>query len=172
MVFIPQPLEFWSSKLMTPCFIVGTCYPSVCVVAHTWAYSFVYWCHVCAEIREGYWVSFFVVFHLSFSDRVSHWTESLPLRLDWLTSKLQEPSSICLPLLGLQVHAVMPMVQRWWWFKFISSYLHNFYSWRYHPDAQGTMFNHPLHCILRVFVFLLPRAPWVMCGSGAWISLI
>lgn len=156
---------------MTPCFPVGPPYPSVWVFAHTWAYSFAYPCHVHAETREGCWVSSFIVLHLSFSDRVSHWTESLPLRLDWLASKRQEPPSISLPLLGLQVRAVMHMVHGCWWFKLISSYLHNFYSWRYHPGAQGTTFNHPLHCILRVFVFLLPRAPWVMCGNGAWISL-
>ena len=120
---------------------------------------------VCRDQRRIL-VSFFVVFHLSFSDRVSHWTESLPLRLDWLTSKLQEPSSVCLPPLGLEVHAVMPMVHGCWWFKLISSYVHNFYPWRYHLNAQGTMFNHPLHCILRGLCF--PSSQSSMSDVWQW----
>lgn len=119
---------------------------SECVCAYP--YVWIYMCHAgaCGGQKSIVYLPS-TVLHLSFWDRVSHWTWSSLLELDWLVSKLEEFP--CL-LFSIAEIACIPMV-----FSF-SFFLYPFFFW--HSTGNLTTGSHPVHQILNQLSCCLK--PW------------
>lgn len=78
---------------------------SFCVCAHVCVgVNMCGWIQVCVnvEARGQCWVSSSVIFHLIFSDRLSHQTWSSPIWLYWLDNTLQRRACLCLSGSGVR----------------------------------------------------------------------
>lgn len=89
--------------------------PSACVCVHA--------CVLCAcSGHVGCWVFSSIVLYHKFWDRVTHWTRSSQIQLDWITRKPQEFSCLCLLsftdslyLLALEAFIVAYSFLLWCW---------------------------------------------------------
>lgn len=70
----------------------------LCVCAHARVYPY-----LCVEARAEHHVSSPTVPHITFWDRVFHWSQSSPILQDLLDSKLQGSLCVCLPRVRLQM---------------------------------------------------------------------
>lgn len=87
------------------CVCVSMCMIYICVYISCICMC-VYWCrctcmHMYVKARDQCWVSFCIPLYLVFYDRVSHWTNSSLIWLDWPASNPQWPACLYLPGAGI-----------------------------------------------------------------------
>lgn len=72
---------------------------------------YVFMCmYVCAGVHEArgqHWMSSLITLHLSFRNIISHFAWSSLVRLIWMVSKPCRSSSVCVPVLGLQIYSTL-----------------------------------------------------------------